>query len=436
MAHGKSNVRPAGIPDSDHFRYQSGELLADGCSLVQVAEEVGTPAYVYSAAAVDAAFAAIDGALSAVPHMVAYAVKANANGALLSRLAKAGCGADIVSGGELDKALASGFDPSRIVFSGVGKTDDEIRAALQAGIRSIHAESAAEIDAIEGIASALGTRAAIAVRVNPDVDAKTHPYISTGLHSTKFGLELDVARALIPRLVGSEHLQLEGVACHIGSMVLDPDPIGEAVELTTRFALECKAAGAPITTVDAGGGWPILYGDEGRAAAGHATFGKVIIDAMKRGGGEGLSLIVEPGRSVVGDAGILLTRVLYTKQQGDKRFVIVDGSMTELIRPSLYSAYHAAMPVREPTGDVAIEKVDLVGPVCESTDFLAKDRPMPPLSRGDLVAIRGAGAYCSVMASNYNGRPLAPEVLVVDGKAEVVRRRQAVEDIWRDEVRS
>ncbi|MDD9933229.1 MAG: diaminopimelate decarboxylase [Myxococcales bacterium] len=435
MANRDVDPGPAGIPASASFRYEGGALHADGHSLEAVADQVGTPAYVYSAAAIDAAYRGIDAALSKVPHVVAYAVKANGNLAILSRLAAAGCGADIVSGGELKRALAAGFPPSRIVFSGVGKTDDEIRAALEAGIRSIHAESAGEVEAIEAIAGELGTKAPIALRVNPDVDAKTHPYISTGLHSTKFGLELDVAEALLPRLLESPALELEGIACHIGSMVLDPDPIGEAVEIVARFARRCADAGAPIRTVDAGGGWPILYGDEGREAAGHATFGRVITDALERGGGDGFELMVEPGRSVVGDAGVLLTRVLYTKQQGDKRFVVVDGAMTELIRPALYGAYHATVPVREPAADAAMEPVDLVGPVCESGDFLAKDRPMPPLQRGDLIAIRGAGAYSAVMASNYNSRPFAPEVLVIDGQAKVIRQRQSVEDLWRDETK-
>ncbi|MGD8858589.1 MAG: diaminopimelate decarboxylase [Myxococcales bacterium] len=422
-------------PPSVHFVYRDGELHADGCPLSRVAADYDTPSYVYSAQGIDAAYRAIDSALAAAPHMVAYAVKANGNLALLRRLSRAGCGADIVSGGELRRALEGGFPPERILFSGVGKTDAELRAALEAGIRSIHVESVGELDALEALAAEMGTTAAVALRVNPDVDPKTHPYIATGLHDTKFGLELDVAGSLLPRLVKSEHLSLEGIACHIGSMVLDPDPIGEAVEITARFAARCIEAGAPVRTLDAGGGWPILYGDEGRAAQGHEAFGRTIVEALRRGApGHELELVIEPGRSVVGDHGVLLTRVLYTKEQGDKRFVIVDAAMTELIRPALYGAFHAVVPVREPAPDVTLQAADLVGPVCESGDFFAHDRPLPPLKRGDLLAIRGAGAYSATMASHYNARPFAPEVLVDGEQAMLIRRRQVIEDLWADEI--
>lgn len=423
------------FPDSDHFVYVDGALCVDGVDLATIANDVGTPTYVYSAASVDAAFASIDSALSDMPHLIAYAVKANSNLSILRRLAAAGCGADIVSGGELMRALQAGFPPERIVFSGVGKTDDELRLALKHGVRSIHAENEGEIEVISSIAAELGKKAPISLRVNPNVDAGTHPYIATGLHESKFGLEIDVARRLLPGIVADPHLELEGIACHIGSLVLSPEPIGEAVALVTEFACECKRAGAPIRTVDAGGGWPILYGDEQRSAASHAVFGKAVIDGVRRGGGDELSptLIVEPGRSIVGDGGVLLTRVLYVKEQAGKRFIIVDGAMTELIRPSLYGAYHGMMPVAQPPEGVALSAADVVGPVCESGDFLAKDRPMPPLQRGDLIAVRGAGAYAAVMASNYNSRPFAPEVLVADGEAKVVRPRQSPEDIWRRE---
>jgi len=419
-------------PDSDHFVYVDGALRADGVELSAVAEQVGTPAYVYSAASIDAAYASVDAALSEIPHLVAYAVKANSNLSILRRLAAAGCGADIVSGGELLRALQAGFTADRIVFSGVGKTDDELRLALEHGVRSIHAENEGEIEVLAAIAAELGTTAPISLRVNPNVDAGTHPYIATGLHESKFGLELDVARRILPGIVADPHLELEGIACHIGSLVLSPEPIGEAVRLVTEFACECKRAGAPIRTVDAGGGWPILYGDEQRSAESHAVFGRAVIDGVRRGGGDTLSptLIIEPGRSIVGDSGVLLTRVLYVKEQAGKRFIIVDGAMTELIRPSLYGAYHGMMPVTEPGEGVALAAADVVGPVCESGDFLAKDRPMPPVKRGDLIAVRGAGAYGSVMASNYNSRPFAPEVLVLDGEAQVIRARQRVEDIW------
>lgn len=417
------------VPASEHFAYRDGRLLADDVSLSAIADAVGTPAYVYSGRAIDLAYASIDASLSSVPHQVCYAVKANSNLAVLKRLASAGCGADIVSGGELQRALRAGFPPEKVVFSGVGKTDPEIEAALQAGVLSIHAESEGELQAIERVAKRLGLVASVSLRVNPDVDANTHPYISTGLHSTKFGLELNVARRVLPFLLNSPHLELEGVACHIGSMVLSPEPLGEALARTAAFARECMDAGANIKSIDAGGGWPILYGDETEPRRSDAVFGQTLIDAMASAGAAGLTLLIEPGRSIVGDAGVLLTRVLYVKEQAGKRFVVVDGSMSELIRPALYGAYHAIVPEAEAASNAPLSPADVVGPVCESTDFLAKDRPLPPLRPGDLLAVRGAGAYSAVMGSNYNSRPLAPEVLVEDETFRIVRRRQTLDDI-------
>jgi diaminopimelate decarboxylase len=411
-------------------------LHAESVPLDEIADHVGTPAYVYSGTSVHDAYRAVDAALAEVPHLVAYAVKANGNLSLLSRLAGWGSGADIVSGGELARALKAGFSPDKVVFSGVGKTDAEIRMALEARIRSLHVESVGEIEAIESIAAELGVVAHIALRVNPNVDAATHPYISTGLRSSKFGIDIGIARELIPRLVKSQHLRLEGVACHIGSMVLSPEPLGEAVAIIAEFAAECAARGAPITTIDAGGGWPILYGNEGADAQSHAVFGRALIDGIKRGGAAdlGLTLIVEPGRALVGDAGVLLTRVVYVKEQVGKRFVIVDASMSELIRPALYGAYHAIVPVDfDSNANLPETPADIVGPVCESSDFFAHDRLLPPVKRGDLLAIRGAGAYTATMASNYNSRPMSPEVLVEGGGFQVVRARQKLEDLWRDE---
>ena len=424
------------IPASKYFQHHGGSLHAESVPLDEIASHIGTPAYVYSQASLHDAYRSVDAALAEMPHLVAYAVKANGNLALLSRLAAWGCGADIVSGGELLRAREAGFAPDKIVFSGVGKTDAEIRLALETGIRSLHVESPAEIEVIERTAQDLGVTARIALRVNPDVDAGTHPYISTGLQSSKFGIELGVARELLPRLVQSKHVRLEGVACHIGSMVLSPEPISDAVAITAAFAAECIGRGAPISTLDAGGGWPILYGNEAADAASHQVFGRAIIDGIRRGGAAdlGLTLMVEPGRALVGDAGVLLTRVLYVKEQGGKRFVIVDAAMTELIRPALYSAYHAITPVAA-SSHGRETPADVVGPVCESSDFFAKDRPLPPLERGDLLAIRGCGAYSASMGSNYNSRPLSPEVLVDGGGFQVVRTRQKLVDMWRDELK-
>ncbi len=422
------------VPASPHWTYHGGELTCDGVPLSRVAAEVGTPSFVYSAAAVDAAYDELDRAVPA-PHLVAYAVKANGNLALLRRLAARGCGADIVSGGELVRALRAGVEPSRIVFSGVGKTDAELKQALEARIRAIHVESEAELDAVEVVARDLGVRAPITLRVNPDVDPETHPYIATGLHDTKFGLELDVARALLPRLVTSDRLVLEGVACHIGSQLGSAAPMEDATAILAAFAVECVKAGAPLRSIDPGGGWPIRYGDEDHAAPPWSAFGEAIRRGLGRGGaaGLGLELIVEPGRALVGDAGGLLTRVVFTKRQGEKRFVIVDAAMTELIRPALYDAYHAIMLARAPSGGSPSSPADVVGPVCETGDFFAVDRALPPVERGDLLLLRGAGAYGMSMASNYNSRPLAAEVLIEGGAARVIRRRQRLEDLFRDE---
>ena len=426
----------ATIPPSAHFvRDATGALTVDGVPLSAIAESVGTPAYVYSGAAIDAAYHRIERALAGTPHLLAYAAKANGSLAILARLARLGAGCDIVSGGELARALRAGIPASRIVYSGVGKSEAELEAALDAGIRAIHVESVPELDLLESIAARRGVRAPIALRVNPDVDPETHPYIATGLHDTKFGLELDVARALLPRIVRSPHLLLEGVACHIGSQLHSAAPLAEAVELIARFACECVDAGAPLKTLDAGGGWPIAYGDEDSEYDDWSAFGEAIRRGIERGGAArlGLEVIVENGRALVGDAGVLLTRVRYAKPQSTKRFVIVDAAMTELIRPALYGAHHAVMPVSAVAPDSELEVVDVVGPVCETADFLAEGRALPPLAAGDLLAIRGAGAYGMSMASQYNARPRAAEVMVDEGEFRVVRARESIEDLMRGE---
>ncbi len=421
---------------SHSWTFRDGELWCEQVPLSRIADAVGTPAYVYGAAAIDAAFAEVDAAVSFAPHLVAYAVKANGNLAILSRLAKAGSGADIVSGGELARCIEAGMPPDRIVFSGVGKRDEEIEAALRAGIRALHVESEAEIGVVEGIAKRLGVRAPVVLRVNPDVDPETHPYIATGLHDTKFGVELDVARALLPRLIGSDHLAFEGLACHIGSQLSKPSALGDAVEIVARFARECREAGAALRSLDAGGGFPIPYGEEDRPYPTAADLGAAIRQGLERGGAAdlGLELVVEPGRALVGNAGVLVTRVLFEKRTPKKRFVIVDAAMTELVRPALYQAHHTIEPVLAALPDAPRTPADVVGPVCETGDFLAQDRPLPPVRRGDLLAVFSAGAYGSSMGSTYNGRPFAPEVLVDGGDYRVVRERAPVEDLWAREV--
>lgn len=423
------------VPESRFFVYRHGVLHCEAIDLRSVAKEVGTPAYVYSWNAVRQSYNAVNNALAFSPHLICYAVKANGNLALLRRLAKLGCGADIVSGGELARAMAAGMPADRIVFSGVGKTDAEIESALAAGVRSIHVESAPEIEAIEAIAARMGRPASISLRINPAVDPKTHPYIATGLRESKFGMAAESARALLPKILGSPHLSLEGLACHIGSQIGTPSAVQDAVEAVTALALEFRAAGAPLRSIDAGGGWPIDYGDADAELAPYAAYGAAIREGLLRGGAQPgeFQLLVEPGRALVGDAGVLVTQVIFVKEEADKRFIIVDAAMTELIRPALYEAYHAIVPLLSPGADADYAPADVVGPVCESSDFLAQDRLMPKVSRGDLLAVRSAGAYAASMASNYNSRPRAAEVLVDGAQFHVVRRRERVEDLWRDE---
>lgn len=424
----------SGIPASESFVHVDGELRCDGVSLAELADSYGTPAYVYSSRVIERAYREIDQALAFTPHLIAYAVKANGNLAVLRTLARLGSGADIVSGGELARALEAGIPPSRIVYSGVGKTSAEIAEALMVGIRSIHVESEPELEVVEAVARELGKTAKVSLRVNPDVDPQTHPYIATGLHSTKFGIEIDVARRLIPKLVESPHLALEGLAMHIGSQLGSPAPLEEAVTLLGRFALEAMEAGAPLESLDVGGGWSLNYGHEAQPYPPASAFGEAIRRGLEASGvaSRGLTIVTEPGRYLVGDAGVLLTRVLYVKDGPKKRFVIVDAAMTELIRPSLYGAYHAIVPVVPRKGEARV--VDVVGPVCESGDFLAKDRLLGEVKQGDLLAIRGAGAYAREMASMYNARLPAPEILVVDGRAKLVRKRPGIEALWAHEI--
>lgn len=416
----------AEVPESLHFApLADGALGIDGVSLEALAKEHGTPLHVMSRAAIETAYRQIDHALGDTPHLIAYAMKANGNPALLSLLASLGAGVDAVSGGEIHWALAAGVPADRIVMSGVGKTDDEIAFAIDSGIRGIHVESEPELDAIEEIARARGVTARIGLRINPDVDPQTHPYIATGLHDTKFGLELDVARRLLPRIVASAELELETIACHIGSQLPRAASLAEAVEIAGRFARECIDAGAPIRSLDAGGGWPITYGDEDESADAHRAFGEAIREGMRRAGVTDLEIVVEPGRALVGDAGALLTRVVFVKEQAQKRFVIVDAAMTELVRPALYGAYHAILPVRATSGTASV--CDIVGPVCESGDFLALGRALPEVRRGDLLLVRGTGAYAASMSTEYNARPRAAEVLVEGGVARVIRARGRVD---------
>lgn len=426
----------ANIPESEWFSYRDGVLACEQVPLDAISEEVDTPAFVYSGAAIDEAYRAIDDALEFAPHLIAYAVKANGNLSLLARLASQGCGADIVSLGEMQRALKAGFSPDKIVFSGVGKRREEILAAAHAGVRAIHIENVQEIDVVESVAQELGRPLSIGIRVNPDVDAKTHPYIATGLAESKFGLAIPVAEELVPRIVQSAHVELDAVACHIGSQLASPQPLRDAIEILGRFARLCLDRGANLSAIDVGGGWPMHYGHETAPYPPAKAFGNAIREGLEAAGmlRPDIEIVTEPGRALVGDAGVLLTRMLYTKTQGDRRFVIADAAMTEMIRPALYGAYHAIVPVAAPAQDAELSPVDVVGPVCESGDFIAKDRLLPPVKPGDLLAIRGAGAYGREMQSMYNARPLPPEVLVDGSQSRVIRRRSGPESLWQGEI--
>ena len=395
--------------------------------LASIAARTGTPVYVYSADAILARYHEYDAAFGDASHQVCYAVKANSNLAILNLLARAGAGFDIVSGGELFRVLKAGGDPRRIVFSGVGKTEAEIDDALGHGILSFNCESDAELDVLSRVATRRGQQANVALRVNPDVDASTHPYISTGLRENKFGIDIAEVEAVYARAASLPGLRLNGVSCHIGSQLLDTRPLLEALDRVLALIDRLRAAGHPIRHLDFGGGLGVPY-QEGEQAPDIAQFiGRI----CARTTGRELELTVEPGRSMVAEAGVLLTQVLYTKRTPAKEFVIVDAAMNDLIRPSLYRAYHAIRPVVKSNAPAVL--ADIVGPVCESGDFLAKDRTVAAASAGDLLAIETAGAYGFVQASNYNTRPRVAEVLVQGSAWRVVRERESYEDLVRGE---
>jgi diaminopimelate decarboxylase len=414
------------------FHYRDGRLHCEAVPLDAIAREVGTPCYVYSHGALAAAFDAVDRAFGRHPHLICYALKANGTLAVVRAFARRGAGADITSAGELFRALEAGIPADRIVFAGVGKTDEEMAAAITAGIRGFNVESEAELHALDAVAGRLGRRAPVALRVNPDVDPRTHPYIATGLAESKFGIPVARAREAYRLALGLRHLDVVGVDCHIGSQLTDLAPLGEAFRAVAALAADLRGMGVPLGYVDVGGGVGISY-DAGDTPPAADAYVRAVLDAV---GHLGVEILVEPGRALVGDAGVLLSRVLYTKTAGadgaGKRFVIVDAAMNDLIRPSLYDAHHAIRPVAEPS-DAETVTVDVVGPICESGDFLARGRALPPVERGALLAVMQAGAYASTMASNYNARPRAAEVLVSGPEFAVVRARERVEDLVRGE---
>jgi diaminopimelate decarboxylase len=410
----------------DHFQLRAGELYAEDVALRQIAERVGTPCYVYSLATLRRHYRVFDEAFAGTQHIVCFSVKANSNIAVLRTFAREGSGFDIVSGGELFRALKAGADPSKIVFSGVGKTADEVAAALRAGILMFNVESPGELDVLDRVARQLGVKARVALRVNPDVDPNTHPYISTGMKKSKFGIAIQRCMEDYRRARSLANLEVIGVDCHIGSQLTALAPFVDALGRVRNLLERLSAEDFDIRFLDMGGGLGIPYNDESPPSP--KEYGAALISGL--GDFKG-TLLLEPGRVIVGNAGLLLTTVLYLKGTDEKNFVVVDGAMNDLIRPALYGSYQAVRPIAPRPGRST--NVDVVGPVCESGDFFAKDRELSPVQPGDLLAVMSAGAYGFVMASNYNTRPRPPEVLV-DGKSfYVVRERETLDDLLRGE---
>jgi diaminopimelate decarboxylase len=409
------------------FTYIDKTLYCESVALADIARQAGTPCYVYSARSILDAWRAYDAAFEALPHTVCYAVKANSTLAVLALLARQGSGFDIVSGGELYRVLHAGGDPGKVVFSGVGKTAREVEYALKSGIHSFNCESDGELALIDSIAARLNLRAHFSLRVNPDVDARTHPYIATGLRDHKFGIDFDVVESVYQRSRKFPNLIAGGVSCHIGSQLLDTTPLLEAVEKVLALAERLRAGGFPLTHLDLGGGLGIAYQVADRAPA----IGEFIQAMHQRIANSGFAVMIEPGRSIVGSAGALLTRVLHRKQSPQKEFMIVDAAMNDLIRPSLYQAHHEILPLRQ--NSLPPVTVDVVGPICETGDFLAKNRQLANALPGDYLAIMTAGAYGFAQSSNYNSRPRAAEVLVDGSNWRIIRRRETFEDLIRGE---
>ena len=407
----------------DYFNERSGRLYAEEIPLTTLAETHGTPLYVYSRATLERHYRAFDQAFGGKEHLICYAVKANSNLAVLNVLARLGSGFDIVSAGELERVLRAGGDPFRVVFSGVGKREDELRRALEVGIRCFNVEVPDELDILNRLAGERGVLAPISLRVNPDVDAKTHPYISTGLRENKFGIPMDAAFVEYLRAKTLPNLKIVGIDCHIGSQLTKIDPFLDAFDRLLGMVDRLAGEGIVLEHIDIGGGLGIRYNDESPPEP--REYAAAVIDRLK---GRNVSLFMEPGRAIVGNAGVLLTRVLYLKSNGEKHFAVVDAAMNDLIRPSLYQAWQAILPVEVPTASET-QSYDIVGPVCETGDFLGKDRELA-LVPGDVLAVRSAGAYGFTMSSNYNSRPRAAEILVDGDRAHVVRQRETLEGLF------
>ncbi len=404
------------------FAYRSGELHAEEVALSRIASEVGTPFYCYSLAALTRRYREFERAVAGLPATICFALKANSNLAVVSALAGLGAGADVVSEGEMRVALAAGVPARKIVFSGVGKTESEIAAALEAGILQLNAESESELADIDRVAHRLGRRAPVALRVNPDVAANTHAKIATGLSENKFGIDLGHAREAYTRAASLPRIALQGLAMHIGSQLVELDPFREAFLRLAHLTADLREKGLPVPRLDLGGGLGIAYHREHPPTA--AAYADLVVRCL---GATGCELIFEPGRFLVAEAGVLVTRVVRIKDGISHRFVIVDAGMNDMIRPALYDAYHPILPVNEPAEETELALVEVVGPVCETADTFARNRPLPPLSAGDLLAIGAVGAYGSVMASTYNSRPPAPEVMVNGEHFAIIRPRPDIQ---------
>ncbi|MBQ7249266.1 MAG: diaminopimelate decarboxylase [Deltaproteobacteria bacterium] len=412
----------------NHFNYREKDLYCEDVAVKEIAQKVGTPFYLYSHATLARHIRHFQKAFAAVPHLVCFSAKANSNLAVMKVFINAGAGVDIVSGGELFRALRAGCDPGKIVYSGVGKTESEIRAALQNGIMMFNVESAAELEKINEVAGALGVKAPIALRVNPDVDPQTHPYISTGMKKAKFGINIAQALEEYQRAQSLPHIQVVGVDCHIGSQLTSLSPFVDAIAKIRTLVSTLKAEGADLRYLDLGGGLGITYNNEMPPDLEDyaAAIQKATSDLA-------VTLVFEPGRVLVGNAGILVCRTLYVKKGEIKTFVITDAGMNDLIRPSLYGSYHGLMAVDRSVNERGTMVADVVGPICESGDFLAQDREIPAFETGDLIAVTSAGAYGFTMSSNYNSRPRVPEIMVQGERVMTVRQRETFEDLVRGE---
>ncbi len=409
----------------DIFAYRDGVLQAEGASLAAIAEQYGTPTYVYSRAHIEAQFRAYADALAGMDHLVCFAVKANSNLGVLNVLARLGAGFDIVSRGELERVLAAGGDPHKVVFSGVGKSRDDMRRALEVGVHCFNVESDVELERLQIVAAEMGVKAPISLRVNPDVDAQTHPYISTGLKENKFGINIEAAEAVYARAAELPNLEIIGVDCHIGSQLTQMTPFLDALDRLLVLVDRLAERGIRIRHLDLGGGLGVRYRDEQPPLA-----GDYIAAVRERLAGRNVGLVFEPGRSIVANAGVLLTRVEFLKHTEFKDFAVIDAAMNDLIRPALYQAWMDIVPVVPRAGEA--RKYDLVGPICETGDFLGKDRELV-LAEGDLLAVKSAGAYGFVMSSNYNTRGRAAEVMVDGDQVHLVRRRETLEELFAGE---